>query len=523
MTRTTSFLILCAALAAGACRGGNGDDTGDDAPDAGGNPDDVSIYDIQQDDDGSLLGDEVNIRGVIVTAIDEYGERVGNVWVQEPDGGAYSGVLVYGIALGDVADLNVGDLIDLEHVVVTEFALDDDTSGRTTTEMVAPTGGTIIVTVLGQEAAPAPEVVDALAIGQMATAEARDAEWEKWEGVLITLENVSVLDELDQIGSTPQDPPFEEIQVTGPMRADTSLASIDAVTRGDCLASVTGIGDYFFNYKILPRETSAIVTGGTGCPAEEADATACDDGVDNEADGFADCADFSCQAAVAECSTDTTVSMIQMDMFADGAAVALSDVFVTAIDDNGATLKGFWVADSLTGAAYNGVYVFTRDALPPGLAIGATATLNGSVAEFDLPVDPNPEPEGDTLTEVEADVANITITPGAGVTVPLTGIAANTLKDITAGEPYEGVLVELSNMEVTATGSGDRLTVTGAGGQSIVLDDDSFNYGIADYMPGTCFTTIIGVMSLNIFDDERRLMPRLVTDLVVDDDGSDCQ
>ena len=115
MTRTTtSIFLLSAVLAAGACRGGgsNADDTGDDAPDASVNPDDVEIYEIQQDD-GSLLGMEVNIRGVVITAIDEYGERVGNIWVQEPAGGEYSGVLVYGIALGTVADLNVGEVIDL--------------------------------------------------------------------------------------------------------------------------------------------------------------------------------------------------------------------------------------------------------------------------------------------------------------------------------------------------------------------------------------------------------------------------
>jgi hypothetical protein len=525
MTRTTTLgwtFFCCAALAAGACRGGsnNGDDT--PTPDAGGT-DDVSIYDIQQDD-GTLLGTEVNVRGVVITAIDAYGERVGNIWVQEPAGGAYSGVLVYGIELGVVADLSVGDLIDLEHVVVDEFALTEDTSGRTTTELTPPDGGAITVTVVGAGTEPAPEPVDALAIGQMTTADARDAEWEKWEGVLITLQNVSVLRELDQIGSTPQVPPFEEIQVTGPMRADTSLAAIDPVTLGDCLASVTGIGDYFFNYKILPRETSAIVAGGTGCPAQEADITACMDGIDNEADGFADCGDFSCQDAVPECATDTTIVMIQMDMFADGAPVALTDVFITAVDDIGGN-QGFWAADSLTAAQYNGVYVYTGSTLPAGVAIGATATLNGTVAEFDLPVDPNPDPEGDTLTEVEADPANVAVTAGAGVPVPLTGVTATTLKDVgvdNLGEPYEGVLVQLAGMEVTSTASGDRLTVTAIGGETIVVDDDAYNYAAATYPVGTCFTTVTGVMSLNIFDNERRLMPTGVGDFVIDADGSDC-
>ena len=83
-------------------------------------------------------------------------------------------------------------------------------------------------------------------------------------------------------------------------------------------------------------------------------------------------------------------------------------------------------------------------------------------------------------------------------------------------------LVQLSGMEVTAVPGNDRLTLTGAGGETIIADDDAYDYMSATYPVGTCFTTVTGVMTLNIFDDERRLAPRLITDLVVDADGSDC-
>lgn len=516
VTRTVTLTLLGLALAATACRGGggNGDDTGDDDPDAA-NTDDVSIYDIQQGE--IAVGTTVDVRGVVVTAIDNYGERKGNIWVAEPDGGAYSGVLVFGIELSAVADLAVGDLVDLESVVVDEFALTEDTSGRTTTELTPPEGGAITVTKVGDGTVPAPEVVDALAIGMMSDEAARDAEWEKWEGVLITLENVSVLSELDQIGSTPQDPPFEEIRVTGPMRADTSLSSISPVTLGDCLASVTGIGDYFFNYKILPRSTDDIVGGGTACPAEETGATACGDEVDNDANGFADCADNNC-ASVAECTTDTTVTMIQMGMVDVDSNVNLTNLVVTAVDDIGTTNnpdsnKGFWAADAAQGAAYNGIYVYTNTAVPAGVVIGATVNVSGQYTEFDLGTGGNP-PVGDTLSEIEADVANVTVLVPTATPAPLTGIALDTLKDISNGEQYEGVLVQIANVELTATASGDRLTFTDTNGQTIVVDDDAFNYAAADFTIGTCYATVTGVMSLNIFDDERRLMPRDADDLV---------
>jgi hypothetical protein len=375
------------------------------------------------------------------------------------------------------------------------------------------------VTVISQGEVPAPEVVDALAIGQMATPEARDAEWEKWEGVLITLENVSVLDELDQIGSTPQDPPFEEIQVTGPMRADTSLASIAPVTRDDCLASVTGIGDYFFNYKILPRETAAIVTGGTGCPAQEADGTACDDGIDNEADGFSDCADFSCQAAVAECAADTTIAEIQAGT-ATGT-VSLNDVVITAISRD---LKHLWVAQTLTAAANEGIYVYrgsSADVLGSEFAVGATVDVTGTVAEFDV----GTPPAGDTLTELTFSSVTFVAAP-ASAPAPVTGQTPGVIGGIATGEPYESVLVQFSNLEVMSTiATGQRVVLTD-GTTTIVMDDDIYDYslgtGTDQVDVGYCFTTITGVMNINLYDDERRFLPRTSGDLVRDADGSDC-
>ncbi len=507
----TLVATLALALSAAACRGGEGGDDDDDAPDASVNPDDVSIYDIQ----GSLPvdGSAFNVRGVVVTAIDNYGSRRGNIFVQEPGGGAFSGVLVYGADLGQVADLSVGDLIDIEDAVKDEFALTEDTSGRTTTELVPPDGGSISVMKVGDGTLPAPEAVDALAIGQLATVEARNDEWEKWEGVPITLTNVAILTSLRSIDE--DDPTFVEFQVTGPMRVDSSLAAlIDPATRGECLASVTGIGDYFFNYKILPTGPDAIVTGGAGCPAEEATEAACADGIDNEADGFADCADFSCQVLEA-CQTDTTIADVQMGVVADGTPVHIGVAYVTAIHDFG-TSRGFWAADAVQGAIYNGVYVFTGATVPAGVAIGATVELTATVDEFDLGVGGAPA-EGDTLTELDARAAGaVVVTAGANVPLPLTGVAVNTLDSITAGEPYEGVYVQLSNMRVTAAPGFDVLTITN-GTDTIDLDDEAYNYAAATYPVGTCFTTISGVMHLNIFDNDRRMVPTAVGDMVVGD------
>src|SRR5258705_7436761 len=126
--RTTSSVLFTIALGAAACRGGGGGPDGPGGGDAPPNPDDTSIYDIQNPDMRVAEGTNVSIKGVVVTAIDTYGERAdgtrkGNIWIEEPAGGAYSGVLVFGAPADQVANLHVGDVIDLAGAAKTEFVL----------------------------------------------------------------------------------------------------------------------------------------------------------------------------------------------------------------------------------------------------------------------------------------------------------------------------------------------------------------------------------------------------------------
>jgi hypothetical protein len=87
-------LALLSTLALTACRGG-GDDSGDDTPmpDAppGGS---VKVKDVQNT--AMPKGTAVELRGVVVTAIDQYGDRTGDFFVQDVEGGAFSGVKVFG-------------------------------------------------------------------------------------------------------------------------------------------------------------------------------------------------------------------------------------------------------------------------------------------------------------------------------------------------------------------------------------------------------------------------------------------
>ena len=71
--------LLALVLATAACRdSGGGDDTGGTDSNTGG--EDVKIQDIQ--DPAMTNGTAVAIKGVVVTAIDSFGGKTGDIWVQ---------------------------------------------------------------------------------------------------------------------------------------------------------------------------------------------------------------------------------------------------------------------------------------------------------------------------------------------------------------------------------------------------------------------------------------------------------
>jgi predicted extracellular nuclease len=174
MSKLRVPLALLFALTA--CRDGSTRNPGDDDDD-GDDVDDVAIQDIQSED--MPVGTAVTMRGVVVTAVDTYGGRTGSFYVMEPDGGPFSGVMVY--ANGSVSkDLLVGDVVDIEGAVKDEFALDTDESGETMTEMVAAEGGKIEVTLVGTQDLPPPSIVEPWEMLDPAGAE-------QWEGTLIQI------------------------------------------------------------------------------------------------------------------------------------------------------------------------------------------------------------------------------------------------------------------------------------------------------------------------------------------------
>ncbi len=478
------FATSLVLMVSGGCRDDGG--TEKPEPDAAPMPTDNKIQDVQSD--ALADGSPVKLSGVVVTAIDGYGRSTGNFWVQEPEGGPFSGVLVFGAKTADVGKLAIGDIVDLDGMEKDEFLPSGDATGRTITELKAVRGGAITITKVGSGATITPATVDAGAIANMAPAQA-EAELEKWEGVLVTVKNVTQANDPRPASST--DTTFFDFTIDGGIVVDTTLMKFpDDAVASTCYASITGMGDYFYNYKVIPRSASDLQVG-------------------------QDCAPLR----------TTTIPQVQGGTYTKAGAqpnqVLVRDVYVTAIATVSANNKSVWVSSSPTAAANEGVQVFWGSpALPTGTVIGAKIDVMGTVVEFD-----NSGSTGDKLTEITRPTIKVKAPPDLdnNPLVPLTGLSAGTLGSIVDGEPYEGVLVTLTGLKVTAVGTNDStLSDTSTPANTISLDNDIFDYSPAPFALDVCYASITGIASLNTLDDKRTLLPRSATDLTVDLTGAAC-
>ncbi|MEZ4359423.1 MAG: hypothetical protein R3B48_04525 [Kofleriaceae bacterium] len=442
------------------------------------------IQDVQND--AVADGTKIKLDGVIVTAIDAYGGRTGNFYVQEPEGGPYSGVLVFGAKLSDVAQLSVGDIVNLDGMEKDEFLPPNDASLRTITELKPVTGGVISITKVGSGQPPAPAVLDALAVAAMPAAMA-EAEMEKWEGVLVTISNVTQL--YDPRPASSSDQTFFEFSLNGGITVDTSLTAFPATSVADaCYTSITGMGDYFYSYKVLPRSAADIVVG-TGCPAVET----------------------------------TTIPEIQAGSYARTGPVPdlvrVNDVYITGVAGAG-NFKSVWAAQSLTAARNEGVNIFVGSGIiPGGVNIGAKVNLVGTVVEFD-----NTGSTGAKLTELIRPSIRVIEAPST-LPTPITDGPVSEVGNIgAAGNPYESTLVQLAGLKVMALGANNTVVMEDklVPANTITIDDAIFAYTPTDFTVGACYTTVTGIASINTIDDKRILLPRATTDLVPDASGAAC-
>lgn len=475
MTRIA--FLASVSLALFACRGdddGGGNTDAGSGSDSGSNAGEVTIQEVQND--AMAPGTQIELHGVVVVAIDTYGSRTGEIFVAEPEGGPFSGVKVYGASLSDVAMLQVGDLIDItgaeKHEACTEAApcgtiIFRDGAGLT--EVQGDTQGSLVITKRGTGTVPTPAVVDAKAIAAMPEAQ-RLAEWEKWEGVFITVQNARQLSALEAFDDGDDQKQFS---ATSDIKVQSSLTDLGTnAVLGTCYDSITGMGDFFFDYLVLPRSAADLAGGGTGCHAMV-----------------------------------TTISALQ-SATTPAEFVNLTDVFVTAVSSN---KKNLWVSTTADAAANEGVQVLrcagnacnTTDDLPATIVVGRKVSILGAGEEFDG------LNGGPTLTQISTP----TLTVSTDAPVPVNAVASPPsfamLQAAATGEPYEGVLVRLENIKLTALGtsSNSYTSTLTSGTDTIKADDDIYRF-TNDALLDTCYSEMFGVWTFNPFVDEYQFHPR---------------
>ena len=214
---------------------------------------------------------EVKIKNVVVTAVDEFDEdmegRIGTIWISEKDEtgesvcGKWCGITVYNPALVPEGEhLAVGDLVTVSGVY-TEFLYDDDGSPPNPedpfpyhfshlSEIYQAT-----VTKTGEWLPVQPVEVEASDILMEPTAQQSREQAEAYEGVLVTVRNLTASEEYDNYGQfeTGEGVMVEDDLFHYPCQGYTESivgTHFDSITG---IISWFGIRGLFGNYKILPR------------------------------------------------------------------------------------------------------------------------------------------------------------------------------------------------------------------------------------------------------------------------------
>jgi len=494
-----------------------GDDLG--APDAGAMDAAVarsaSIYDVQDATRASYAppGTLVRIENVRVTAVDTLMEAglggVGDVWVQEPAAGTFSGVQVYQPTLVPCAGASAiarGDVVTVEGFT-TEFAVPSDTTGETVTELV----GALVTCTTPAATAGALPVEAALAVSALAT----PASAEPYEGVPVVLTGLDALALPDMFGAFP---------VTGELLVDDALYA-HPVSRRDRFLRLAGLVHYVFGaVRLFPRDAADILLDAPRPLEDLVGAWACADRADSDGDTLVDCADPDCSRSPFCIGAPVRVRVQDVQDAsaaahpAPGARVVLEGpLVVTAVDSYAeaggtGTMGSVHVQDvAAVSPAFSGVMVFVPTQIGCGgapIAVGDQVYVAGRYEEY--AGDP-PDTTVGTLTEIVggtvACVSSGSAPSPVRVADPAT-LAGNTPREAGTGEPYEGVLVEVRGVDVvSAPGPFGEWRVQG----DLRVDDD-LHAATPPPAAGERLGSLVGVLSSS--NGNYQLEPRGEPDVV---------
>ena len=424
------------------------DPSGLTGPTTTGGGEDVTIFDVQG---GKIAEDAVvTIKGVIVTSPTKVKDGKGTMFVEEPEGGEFSGIAVFMYDEVTAAlDAPPGSVVDITATYQEFF-------GNSQLVVMAVDD----ITVTGTDTIPAPAVV---AAADIATGGGKT---ENYEGVLVQIADAVVTVPGVDIGKF-------EVE-GGAWVSDYFLFDLGQSPKpnvGDTYASITGpLLLSFDKYQIAPRSLEDL--GG-----EPQDTTTGDTG-DTTTGGEGD-----------------TIYDLQMGKFQLDDPVTVEGVVVTS----GLTFKkdGFFVQDP-KGGEYSGVFVYVNKAVV-NVAPGDVLTIKGTYDEFF------------DYTELKVAAAGDIMKTG---TAPVPAPELVTSADVATGGPkaenYEGVLVTVMNAKVTtAVDMNGEFIVDGK-----LRVDDLFFAKVDWVAPkvNDIYTSITGPLAYGF--DQFKVSPRTAADLM---------
>jgi hypothetical protein len=398
----------------------------------------------------------VSLKGVVVTAVDDFGTVNGDVYVQDPAGGQDSGIQLLRPRLDSgaaITSLQPGDRVDVFGDAI-QFA---GPTSNPFANIVVPQIRNAVIVKRSSGLPLAPTTISAQTLQDENTAQHYDA-------MLVELVDRWVLSDNDQFG---------EFRLQGDVKIDDDLYQ-HLASAGQCL-TVRGIVRYFYRHRVNPRAAADVVTS-TSCPAASA----------------------------------VTPSQIQNPLSpnrpAAGDLVKVSGV-VTAVDQHPSSSGlyiGFWIQEPGAGGPYKGIYIFAQwkssDTLKPP-ALGNAVEVTGIYSEYF------------GLSEVEHVIAIADKGPSSQLS-PVEVLASDIEKGAANQQQYEGVLIRVRNVKVRSLIQNIGGTVTygfAVEGADFEIKDDLYDFTPA--AAGTTYSSITGV--LHAFKSQAiQLLPRSASDLV---------
>lgn len=207
-------------------------------------------------------GTPVELEDVVVVAIDRYGQRVGEVWIQAEGGGPASGIRIFGAVTSEVASLAVGDVVDVTSARKVSYAPVSDTTGRYEIELIAVMNGVLRITKKARTATPVATLIDAQALALLSPSQL-DAERDKLVGMLVRVSNVAATSDQVSVSVQPSDPTMFAFSVPA-FDVESYLAAFPGdIQQNHCFSSITGLVAYIRGYHLFPPTTADL--DDTGC------------------------------------------------------------------------------------------------------------------------------------------------------------------------------------------------------------------------------------------------------------------